>query len=93
VKHSRDIAAIVILLTVPIAGVKSRWQRLTYFMFIFGICDIFYCIRWMKLVISLLNKGDFNRASRPEDYGGYRIRKFILSGKYPKSGLPDIGSI
>lgn len=28
-----------------------------------------------------------------EDCGGYRIRKLILSGKYPKNGLPDAGSI
>lgn len=25
-----------------------------------------------------------------EDCGGYRIRKNILSGKYPKDGLPDV---
>jgi hypothetical protein len=27
-----------------------------------------------------------------EDCGGYRIRKSIFSGKYPKNGLPDAGS-
>jgi hypothetical protein len=28
-----------------------------------------------------------------EDCGGYRIRKLILSGEYPKNGLTDVGSI
>jgi len=27
-----------------------------------------------------------------EDCGGYKIRKMILSGIYPKHGLPDAGS-
>lgn len=26
-----------------------------------------------------------------EECGGQNIRKLILSGKYPKNGLPDVG--
>lgn len=37
--------------------------------------------------------GDLNNMCEylgTEDCGGYRIRKMILSVKYPKNGLPDV---
>ena len=47
----REVATIVMLVSVAALAGKSRWQRFAYFMIAFGVWDIFYYI-WLKLLVN-----------------------------------------
>lgn len=47
----RELASVVILVTVAALAGKRFWERFAFFIFIFGIWDIFYYI-WLKATIN-----------------------------------------
>ncbi|MCX6133082.1 MAG: hypothetical protein NTU47_04625 [Ignavibacteriales bacterium] len=46
----RELATIVMLITVGFIAGMTRWQRFSYFLIGFGVWDIFYYV-WLKLVL------------------------------------------
>jgi hypothetical protein len=46
----RELATIIMLATVGIISGKRFWERFGYFMFLFGVWDIFYYV-WLKATI------------------------------------------
>ncbi len=47
----REAATIVMLIAVAIISGRTRWQKVAYFFFLFGIWDISYYI-WLKILIN-----------------------------------------
>jgi hypothetical protein len=50
VEVSREIATIVMLLTMGMIAGTSRWQQFSYFLIGFGVWDIFYYV-WLKIIL------------------------------------------
>jgi len=46
----RELATMFMLLSVAILNGKKRWERFAYFLFCFGIWDIFYYV-WLKVLL------------------------------------------
>jgi hypothetical protein len=46
----RELATIIMLLSVSVIAGKRAWERFAYFMLCFGIWDIFYYI-WLKVIL------------------------------------------
>ncbi len=46
----REFATIIILLSIAVLAGKRLWERFAYFMFCFGIWDIFYYV-WLKVML------------------------------------------
>lgn len=51
VELGREAATMVMLLTIAMAAGKVFWRRLAYFMFVFGVWDIFYYL-WLKVLLN-----------------------------------------
>ncbi len=47
----REVATIVMLMTVAHISAKKFWERFAYLIFIFGVWDIFYYV-WLKVLIN-----------------------------------------
>lgn len=47
----REISTIIILICIAIIAGKKFYQRFAYFLYVFGIWDIFYYI-WLKIIIN-----------------------------------------
>lgn len=47
----REVATILMLLSVSFLAGKKRWERFSYFMFSFAVWDIFYYI-WLKVLLN-----------------------------------------
>ena len=47
----RELATIVILMSVGIIAGKTRWQRFSYFLIAFGVWDLFYYM-WLKAILN-----------------------------------------
>lgn len=54
VEVARELATIVMLVSVAVLAGKTRWQRFSYFLMIFGVWDIFYYV-WLKAVLNWPN--------------------------------------
>jgi hypothetical protein len=48
VEFGREIATVIVLATVAILAARTAWNRFAWFMFLFGIWDIFYYV-WLQL--------------------------------------------
>jgi len=46
----REIATIIILITVALLTGTSRWQKFAFFLIAFGVWDVFYYV-WLKLLL------------------------------------------
>ncbi len=51
IELGREAATIVMLFSIAFAAGKGFWRRLAYFMFIFGVWDIFYYV-WLKVLLN-----------------------------------------
>jgi len=47
----REAATLFMLLSVTFLAGKKRWERFAYFMFLFGVWDVFYYI-WLKVLLN-----------------------------------------
>lgn len=47
----REIATIVMLLSIAVLAGRKLWERFAYFLFCFGVWDIFYYV-WLKTLIN-----------------------------------------
>jgi len=50
VELGREAATVVMLLTMAMVAGKGFWRRIAYFMFVFGVWDIFYYV-WLKVLL------------------------------------------
>ena len=51
IEIGREAATLVMLLAVAFIAAKSRWARFAFFMFLFGVWDIWYYI-WLKVFLN-----------------------------------------
>ncbi|NOZ61149.1 MAG: hypothetical protein GXO74_05665 [Calditrichaeota bacterium] len=51
IEIGREAATLVMLLTAAIIAGKSRWTRFAFFMFLFGVWDIWY-YAWLKIFLN-----------------------------------------
>jgi hypothetical protein len=51
VEISREVATIIMLVSIGILSGKNFWEKFSYFMFSFGVWDIFYYI-WLKIALN-----------------------------------------
>lgn len=51
VEVGREIASVIMLLTVACLAGKKRWERFAYFMLAFGVWDILYYV-WLKVLLN-----------------------------------------
>ncbi len=50
VEFAREAATLVMLVSISYALGRSAWQRVAYFLFLFGVWDIFYYV-WLRVMI------------------------------------------
>ena len=51
IEVGREAATLVMIITIGLVAGKTRWQKVSYSIFVFGIWDIFYYI-WLKVFLN-----------------------------------------
>jgi hypothetical protein len=51
IEVGREAATLIMLTTIGIVSGKTRWQKISYSIFVFGIWDIFYYV-WLKIFLN-----------------------------------------
>ncbi len=51
IEVGREAATLVMIITIGFVAGKTRWQKVSYSIFVFGIWDIFYYI-WLKVLLN-----------------------------------------
>lgn len=51
IEVGRETATLIMIATIGLVSGKTRWQRISYSIFVFGIWDIFYYV-WLKVFLN-----------------------------------------
>lgn len=51
VELARELATVVMLVSVAMIAGSTRWQRFSYFLIAFGVWDLFYYV-WLKIILN-----------------------------------------
>lgn len=51
IELGREVFTLIMLAAVGIAAGRTRWERLSFFLFLFGVWDIFYYL-WLKVFLN-----------------------------------------
>lgn len=51
IEVGREAATLIMIITIGLVAGKTRWQKVSYSIFVFGIWDIFYYI-WLKVFLN-----------------------------------------